>query len=86
MFLEVLSLSLRVPFSLSSQGHRWIVGVLNFQNMYSNVGEVSEVNIWTVFAVGICLAVGNCLVTAYVDILELHFQKKTIYMGIWECL
>ena len=56
-FLKVLSLSLslslRVSLSLSSRGRHWIVCVVCFRNLYFMwVCEASEVNIWTVFAVG----------------------------------
>ena len=56
-FLKVMSssfsLSLRVSLSLSSRGRHWIVRVVSFRNLYFMcVCEASEVNIWTVFAVG----------------------------------
>ena len=48
-----LSLSLRVSLSLSSRGRHWIVRVVSFRNLYFMwVCEASEVNNWTVFAVG----------------------------------
>ena len=48
-----LSLSLRVSLSLSSRGRHWIVRVMSFRDLYFMwVYEASEVNNWTVFAVG----------------------------------
>ena len=52
--LKEPSLSLRVSLSLSSRGVcHWIVRVMSFRNLYFMwVCEASELNIWTVFAVG----------------------------------